>query len=233
MTRIDKKKALQLRLLGKTCTDIQRELGPISKSTLSLWLKDIVLSKDAQKKLVTRTKEKSLAGILKWSRQQTTVARESARKIKKEATQVIGNLSDRELMILAAALYWAEGYKRPRKSHGREVVWHDISLTNADPRLVRAFLECMLRICDVNISRVRVSLRIFKHINESEAIEYWSAQLGIPKENFTKTYRGISKSSMGKRPYNRLPYGIIQLRINDTDLFHEIMGWIDGLKIST
>ncbi|HUC31727.1 MAG TPA: hypothetical protein VMR99_03565 [Candidatus Paceibacterota bacterium] len=232
MTRIDKQKALSLRLQGKTYTDIQKALGDISKSTLSLWLKDVVLSEDAKRTLTERTREKSFAGILRHNKAQTTVARKNADTIKRAGIQNIKHLSDRELMILAAALYWAEGYKRPRKVHGRQITWHDVSLTNADPKLVKAFLKCMVRLCGVEITQIRVSLRIFKHINAREAVEYWSKQLEIPKNNFTKTYLGISKSSMGKRPYNRLPYGIVQIRINNGDLFYKIMGWIEGLKIS-
>jgi hypothetical protein len=230
MTRIDKQKALRLRLQGKTYTDIQKELAPISKATLSLWLKDVVLPQKAKKALFLRTKEKSLAGISKWSKMQTVIAQRNAEDIKNNAIRDVENISNRELIILAAALYWAEGYKRPRKSHGREIIGHEISLTNSDPKLALAFLKCMTDICKIDISRMRVNIRIFEHMNEGATIEYWSAQLGIPKNNFTKTYVGLSRSSMGKRPFNRLPYGVIQIRINSTDLFYKVMGWIEGIK---
>lgn len=230
MTRVDKQKALRLRLQGKTYTDIQKELAPISKATLSLWLKDVVLSQEAKNVLSSRTKEKSLAGMSRWSKMQTVIARKNVKNIKNTAARDIKNISDRELIILAAALYWAEGYKRPRKNHGREIVSHDISLTNSDPKLAMAFLKCMTRICKIDISHVKANIRIFEHMNENTAVEYWSSQLGIPKGNFTKTYVGLSKSSMGKRPFNRLPHGIVQIRIDNTDLFYKIMGWIEGIK---
>ncbi|HEY5220845.1 MAG TPA: hypothetical protein VIJ29_01695 [Candidatus Paceibacterota bacterium] len=56
--------------------------------------------------------------------------------------------------------------------------------------------------------------------------------IGIPKDNFTKTHVGLSRSSMGKRPFDRLPHGVIQIRINSTDLFYKVMGWIEGIKIN-
>jgi hypothetical protein len=230
MTRIDKQKAIRLRLQGKTYADIQKELAPVSKSTLSLWLKDLVLSEETKGVLSLRSKEKALAGISKWSKGQTLSARKNADYIKNNAIQDVENISERELMILAAALYWAEGYKRPRKKNGREVVWHDISLTNSDPKLAVAFLKCMTRICGVDISRIKVNIRIFEHMNEAVTVEYWSHQLGLPRSCFTKTYVGVSGSSMRKRPFDRLPYGVIQIRINSSDLFYKIMGWIEGLK---
>jgi hypothetical protein len=232
MTRIDRQRALRLRLQGKTYTDIQKELAPISKATLSLWLKDIVLSQKTRETLSSHAKKKSLDGMSRWSKAQSVAARKRVENIKNIALREIKTISDRELMILAAALYWAEGYKRPRKSCGREIVGHEISLTNSDPKLAKAFLKCMTRVCRIDISCVKANVRIFEHMNENVVIEYWSDQLGIPKNNFTKTYVGRSSSSMGKRPFDRLPYGVIQIRINNTDLFYKVMGWIDGVKVN-
>ena len=48
--------------------------------------------------------------------------------------------------------------------------------------------------------------------------------------NFHKTYYGVSKSSLGKRPFNQLPHGVIQIVVADTILFHRIMGYIEGIK---
>lgn len=144
----------------------------------------------------------------------------------------VGMLSDRELMILGGALYWAEGYKRPLKRNGKELIAHYVSFTNSDVAMAKVFLKCMTQICGVEISKIKVEARIFKHHNADEVVGYWSGELGIPKENFVKTYAGISSASAGKRPYNRLPYGVIQIRINNTNLFYRIMGWIEGLKTS-
>jgi len=40
----------------------------------------------------------------------------------------------------------------------------------------------------------------------------------------------VSISSKRKRPFNRLPYGTVQIRINNTQKFHHIMGWIEWMK---
>lgn len=116
-----------------------------------------------------------------------------------------------------------------RKKH-REVTYHPISLTNADPILINVFLAFVKKICNVPIEKIKANLRIFKHLNSEKVLKYWIKTTGIPRENFNKTYLGISKSSMGKRPFNRLPYGVLQIRISDTKLFHRIIGWIAGIK---
>ena len=61
-------------------------------------------------------------------------------------------------------------------------------------------------------------------------LHIWQKITGLPEKNFGKIYYGISKSSQGKRPFTRLPYGTILIRVNSTNLFHRIMGWIEGLS---
>jgi hypothetical protein len=82
----------------------------------------------------------------------------------------------------------------------------------------------------VPIGKIKASLRLYKHLDEKEMIDFWSKKTGISIENFGKTYYGISKSSSHKRPIDQLPFGTIQIRVSDTALFYRILGWIDALK---
>ncbi|HEX3767976.1 MAG TPA: hypothetical protein VHT72_06335 [Puia sp.] len=228
--RKDKSTAMRLRLQGKSYTEIQREMGGISKSTLSLWFKDMVLSDAARAKLSMRQREKSLAGMLKRNKKQTADAIQRTSAIRNAARIEIEKISRNELFITGIALYWAEGYKRPLMRNGREIVSHCISFTNADPKMLNMFIRFITEICDVPREKLKIGVRIFQHLNEELTLSYWSDVLKIPRSQFSKTYLGISRSSQGKRPFNRLPYGVVQIRINDTNLFHKIMGWIEGLK---
>jgi hypothetical protein len=228
--RTDRQKALRLRLQGRSYSEIQATLGGISKSTLSLWLKEIVISKEAIEALGKRTQKKSLEALLKRNKNQTNLAIQRKTKHQDVARAQIDPLSMPELLLIGAALYWAEGYKRPRLRGGHEITSHPISLTNADPKLLRMFLRFISEICSVPREKIRISIRIFKHLNPEHVLAYWSNILEMPRENFTKPTVVVSRSSMGKKPFNRLPYGVVQIRINDTNLFHTIMGWIEGVK---
>ncbi len=228
--RNDKQTAIRLRLTGRSYSEIRGLLGRISKSTLSLWLKDIVLSDAASSALKRRTWERSLAGLLKRNKKQTILALRRKSDIQTEAKNQIGDISKEKLLLVGAALYWAEGYKRAKRRNGLEVTNHPVSLTNADPKLLKMFIKFLVEVCEVARERIKIGVRIFQHLNEEEVLNYWSDTLQISRKNFTKTYLGISRSSMGKRPFNRLPYGVAQIRINNTNLFHKIMGWIDGVK---
>ncbi len=233
MARNDKSIAIRLRLSGKTYGEIKRELSGISKSTLSLWLKDLVLSDRAVEKIARRTRERSFTGLLKRNQKQTADAIKRMNDIRKVAQGQIADISKDALLLVGAALYWAEGYKRPKFRAGRELTNHPVSLTNADPQLLNMFIKFLVEVCAVPRGNIKIGVRIFQHLNEETVLAYWSKTLQIPRSNFTKTYLGISKSSMGKKPFNRLPYGVVQIRINNTNLFHQIMGWIEGMKLKS
>lgn len=228
--RTDKAKAIKLRRQGKSYSEIQRALGGVSKSTLSIWLGSIVLSENAWRRLEKRTHEKSIAGLIKRNKMQTQNAIETAKEIQSNAANEVKDLSPLNLFFTGIVLYWAEGYKRPIVRNGREVTYHPIGLTNSDPKLIKIFLKFLIKICGVPVSKIKADVRIFKHLNEQTVLNYWIKEIGVPKENFTKTFVGVSKSSMNKRPFNRLPYGVIQVRVSDTRLFHKIIGWINGIK---
>ncbi|MBI3305053.1 hypothetical protein HYZ80_01860 [Candidatus Parcubacteria bacterium] len=139
-------------------------------------------------------------------------------------------MTESDLRFMGCALYWAEGYKRLKTKNGRELTHHPVNLTNSDPALIQAFLRFLREICRVPEEKIRADIRIYEHHNETNLLNFWMRVTKIPRKNFGRAYYGVSKSSIGKRPYNRLPYGTIQVRVNDTQLFHRIMGWIEGVK---
>ena len=227
--RKEKEQAIKLRLSGKSYSQISAELS-LPKSTLSGWLGKIVLSDDARHKINKRSREGSRLGLLRRNKNQTHLAQERARVGRETASQEIPPLSRRDILVIGTALYWAEGYKRPVRVRGREVTSHVVSLTNSDPALVKLFLRFLREAGHVPDQKIKAGLPLFKHQNESFMRRFWEGETGIPSVNFGKTYYGISISSMGKRPFNQLPHGIIQIVVADTKLFYRIMGYIDGLK---
>ncbi len=224
-----REKALELRLKGYSYNEIHTKLA-VPKSTLSNWFSNLLLPEIAQKRIKQRVHEKSLQGILKRNAIQTHRAFQQAAKIRKVEKARIGKLSKKELLLLGAALYWAEGYKKPIVRNGKERSYHKISFSNSDPVMVKVFIKFLNESLQIPKGKIKASVRIFEHINEKEALGYWQKSTGLPAENFQKFYYGISKSSMGKRPFNRLPYGTIQIIVGDTKNFHRMMGWIEGIK---
>jgi hypothetical protein len=227
--RKEKEKALKLRLSGKSYSEIKLELG-VPKSTLSGWLSRLVLNPRLKKEIESRTHKNSLAGLIKRNKNQTKLAKERATETQKKAGEEIARLSKENLLFIGTALYWAEGYKRPMMRYGRILTSHQVSLTNSDPFLVKCFLKFLREHCEIPLYRIKLGLRIFPHQNESAIKNFWHQQTGIPFENFQKTMRIISRSSLGKKPFNRLENGVAQIIVADTKLYHRIMGYIEKMK---
>lgn len=226
--RRDKERALKFRLQGMSYAEIQQFLG-VPKGTLSGWFGDLVLSDSAQKRLRQRMHDGSMRGLLKKNKLQRHKAEQLSRTLRSTAMCQVKKLDSQGLFLVGVSLYWAEGYKLPVVRNGRALTSHPVSLTNSDPRLVRIFVRFLREVCKVPDQKLHISMRLYEHMNEKRTQEHWMKVVRLPAVNFRKTYYGVSKSSLSKRPYTRLPYGTVQVRVNDTKLFHTIMGWIEGL----
>lgn len=227
--RQDKNLALKMRLEGRSYSEIQKELK-IPKSTLSGWLSRTKLSPKAQEKISQRAYKKSVKALVKRNKNQTIIARQSAEFIKNQTAKEIKKLNDYELKLVGAALYWAEGYKRQIIHLDKPRTHHPVALTNSDPLMVKAFMNFLINVCEVPKDKIKADVRLYKHMHSEKVLNFWKNITGLPQKNFGKIYVGVSKSSQGIRPFNRLPFGTIMIRVNNTKLFYKIMGWIDGLK---
>lgn len=227
--RKDKNQALKLRLSGKSYNEITRLLD-VPKSTLSGWFANLELSKEAQERIQKRVYKGALQGLIKRNKNQTYLAVKRMRAIRAKSKQEIKSITQNELKLIGIALYWAEGYKRLLVRNGRELTHHPVALTNSDPNLIVMFLGFLREICQVPDEKITADIRIYEHMNERNLLKFWQKITGLPEKNFGKIYYGISKSSQGKRPFTRLPYGTILIRVNSTNLFHKIMGWVEGLS---
>jgi len=229
--RSDKFRAYKLRVSGKSYSEIKGLLD-IPKSTLSTWFADLELPEKAKERLAQRAYQKSIAAILKHNHAQTHIAQQNTRNTRKAARADIQQLAERDIFMLGVSLYWAEGYKRPKIKNGRVQTHHPVSLSNSDPGLVKIFLRFLREVCDVPEEKINGEIRIYEHQNEAYLLNFWNKTTDIPFGRLRTIKNGISISSQRKRPYNILPYGTIQIRVNSTQLYHKIMGWIEGLNNS-
>lgn len=133
-------------------------------------------------------------------------------------------------MLAGAILYWAEGYKRLRIKQGKELTQHVISFVNADADMIRLFIKFLKEVMNISESRILLSMRLYPHINEGAALRYWEEATSLPKACFRRTTYLVSTASKGKRPFNRLPFGTLQVTVNSTKDFHILMGMLQGVK---
>ena len=223
-----REKAQKLRLQGKSYNEISEDLH-IAKSTLYSWFSNLQLSTKAQNRIQKRVHEGSLKGLLKRNRLQTHLARQRAAQNRQYGEKKIGSLSKQELLIIGAALYWGEGYKKPLTRNNKILTHHPVSLSNSDPHIIRIFLRFLRECFGVQDENITIDIRIYEHMNEAEQFAYWQEVTQLPAKNFSPAYYGVSISSKRRKAFNRLPYGTAQVRVNSTKLYHQIMGLIDGM----
>src|SRR3989338_7224097 len=98
--------ARRLRKTGKSYSEILK-LVKISKSTLSLWLRDIPLSEKQRRELEGRTKSR-YSGSKARQQARINLTKEIIENSKRES----GDLLNNRLFLSGLMLYWAEGTKR-------------------------------------------------------------------------------------------------------------------------
>lgn len=224
--REDHQKALSLRLEGKTYGEIKQALN-IPKSTLSSWLKAVALPPHALS-ILQRKQQHSLEPLMQFNERRTLTIQKENQNISEEFKQKVKTLNQRELMLIGASLYWAEGYKN--FNHKRKSYPY-INFANSDPTMVVVFINFLEKVLKISKDKMRAIVYAYPATNKPEAIHYWQNITNIPKENF-RLLQLVSKSSKGKRSKNLLPYGTLQLRSSGRKEFFKIQGLIDGIAKS-
>lgn len=217
-----KQKATKLREKGFSYSEINRRV-PVSKSTLSLWLRNIKLTPDQK----ARLKEKIGKNQPYGAKAQREIRIKRTKKIINNARNEISRINKKELFHIGAVLYWAEGTKQKEHNPGQGV-----SFNNSDPLMIKIFLKWILEI--VKISKERINFSIYSHDNirhrESEVIQYWAKITGFPVVKFGKIYYKKNKKKKYRRNQGRNYYGLLRININkSTDLNRKITGWIEGV----
>ena len=127
--KLYKERALELRKQGRSYREILVEI-PVAKSTLSLWLHSVGLSREQKQRLT----EKKLVAIHKGSQARKRNRIWEQEQIMDVARLEVGTLSWRELWLIGATLYWAEGAKEKEYRVGNRV-----QFTNMDPQMIKLF----------------------------------------------------------------------------------------------
>lgn len=212
-------RAREMRLAGRSYREIQQEVS-VSKGTLSLWLRDVTLSPE-QKDRITRLSD--------WGRQKGANKKRDARieaqgRIAEKATQEIGILSARELLIAGAILYWAEGSKdKPwRRSE-------DVTFINSDPGLVRVFLA-WLEMLGIPKERLAFRLSIHDTADLGRATTYWADLVGVAPDRFWNPSIKNHKVGTNRRNVGDNYHGCLIIRVRrGTGLYRRIAGWMEGV----
>lgn len=168
-----KQKAIKLREKGASYSEI-KSLVSVSKSTLSLWLKDMPLSKARIIELRDRNPKRieSYRNTMRLKRE----ARLS--EVLKNVEFKLKKLNERDLLIGGIFLYMGDGSKTTKGT---------TALTNTNPHILKLFIEWLF-LHGVPRGSIKIQLHLYKDMNIKKQIEFWSQILKIHPKQFRKPH---------------------------------------------
>lgn len=205
-----------LRRAGLSYGEIM-ELIDVKKSTLATWCREVRLTSGQLQAI--RLRRTPLPGRNLKGEPYTTQRprRQEIELIGAQALLEAEHLVNDPLWTAGVSLYWGEGSKATRQ----------LSMANADPAALRMFKRWATRYLPPD-DGWRARLNLHADNNEEEARRWWSAQLGVPLQDFTKTY--IKPDGTGHRK-NHLRYGVCTLiKRRGTDAYIITLAWIEFLQ---
>ncbi len=210
--------ARRLRGEGRTYDEIRAELG-VSKSSISLWVRDVPVPAAAQ----ARRERMRRASETRWE----PVRRrrdEERRATKAAAAAEIGPLSDRDLFLVGVALYWAEGSKD--KPYDRR---ESVAFINSDPGVVAVYLR-WLRLLGIGAERWRLRVSIHETADVPAAERFWAELAGVPVGVLLRATLKRHNPKTVRRNTGDGYRGCLVISVLDSaDLYRRIEGWWNGI----
>lgn len=197
--------ARELRKQGLSLAEISNKLG-VSKSSASLWTRQVVLSTEAIERLTSKRSIPNEHYINK---------RRRNREIGFSTSVDCDDLN--VLWGIGASLYWAEGSKKIS----------ECTITNSDPTLLRVFIKFLDRCLRVNKSSIR--LWIYSYIDvgktKEDLVNYWTKELNL--DQVENVYMSFIKS---KKKKIKNQFGVARLSVFDGSVVQRIYGVIDKIN---
>jgi len=200
---------------GASINEIAQRLG-VSKSSASLWVRDIELTPEQQQALVDRNPayNRQLSGWTKMA---------ARRRAERVAFQEDGRrrARRRDPDVAGCMLYWAEGTKARNQ----------LQFTNSDPVMARFFVDFLKKYFDLPGDQIRITCHLYADQLETQTKieQYWLEALGLPSTSLRKSVVNVySKYSKRKRVGN-LPFGTCRVVVSKTSVTQAIFGGIQEI----
>ena len=215
-----KNKARSLRRAGVSIRNIAKELN-VARSSVSLWCRDILLTKKQIRKLAEDNVRGGYVGRMKGAQMQKDRRLAVIQKYKEIGEKEFSKISKRDMFLFGLGIYAGEGYKCRNLA----------GVVNADENIIRFMMRWFRVICKVesDLFSCQVGINQLHKNRVSEVERHWSYVTGIPLSSFHKT---SLKKVKNKKVYENINmhFGTLYLRIRkSSDLQYQILGWLHGV----
>jgi hypothetical protein len=215
--------AIRLRRAGKSRREIKEILGFIGNSTLNQILQAEPLPPERAGPRYAESRRRAADGVRRYWAVEGPVREAARAAISAAAAAQVGELTDREILIVGAIAYWCEGAKsKPYRLD------EQVSFINSDPALIQFFLKFLDK---AGVSRQRLRYRV--HIHESADVEaathYWASVISAAPAQFARPVIKHHAPRISRKD-NTDYHGCLQVSVaKSSALYREISGWAHGV----
>lgn len=212
-----RRRAVELRRAGLSYNAIREELD-VSKSTLSLWLRDVPLTDDQRTALAEAAGQGARSAVVR--------ARKAAERqaVVAKARAQVTTVSERELFVAGLVAYWAEGSKEKPWSPGAQV-----QFMNSDADMIRLFLR-WLALVGVDRDRLVFRVSIHESADVRAAERFWADVVGVDVTELRRSTLKRHNPTTVRRNTGRTYVGCLCVTVRRSSaLLRQITGWWQGL----
>lgn len=208
----EKIQAVALRMEGYSYKEIMEQL-PVSKSTLSGWLKHIKLTSEQEARLFSKIALRSNMGRAKGAITNRRKRVERQENAYMEAKEIFDRFQNDPFFAFGIALYWAEGSKKG------EI----FQFMNSDPEIILLMTLWLEKYSGFDRSR-NIFYRLYiYHVYAHENCEaFWMQHLGILHTQMKKT---IYKPTVHLVKRNPIYKGCMRIEISGIRYFWYVQLW--------
>jgi predicted transcriptional regulator len=215
--------ARKLREQGISVKTIASKLG-VSKGSVSLWVRDLVLTVEQLEKLRNNSIVGSERGRLLGSLVQKQRRLKLVEDFEIEGIKFLSKRSKRDLLIAGLALYWGEGCKKRRS----------VEFCNSDPIMVKFYILWLMESFGIPKNQIwcRVGINQIHAYREEIVRNYWVKVSDVPLSQFNNT---SFKRVINNKVYENFEehYGTLTIKVRKSgQLYYKIMGLIKGMYMA-
>ncbi|GIF08767.1 helix-turn-helix domain-containing protein [Actinoplanes siamensis] len=219
-------RAREMRAEGRTVPEIAAALG-VSKSSAYLWTRDMPLDATPEEAAARRSRNSKNIAEARWKPYR------QARDLERDATRArvsdwVGELTDREVILLGSVAYWCEGAKekpwRPQATN--------LQFINSDPKLIRLFLR-YVTLLGVSSGQLRFRLYIHESADVTAATMWWAGLVGVAAQDFQRPTLKRHNPATVRHNVGESYRGCLAVTVcKSARLYWETEGVMEGIALS-
>lgn len=215
--------ARKMRKNGISIDIIARKLD-VSKSSVSLWCRDIILTLEQSEILAKNKGISHMNGRRIGSETNRRKKLESIIEADEWGQKIISRVSKRDLLLVAMSLYWCEGSKTDSTS--------SFMLVNSDPKMVLVMKKFLVKVMNVQVDDIvcGIQINIVHKRRIKKVLIFWKKLLELRDSQMRKPYFVNTKLKKVYENHDQY-FGVCRLFVRKSKkLKYKMLGMIKAFK---